>query len=72
MIKPEIKLIKKVEWKHANWLMEQINEYKLCDVDIVPMVEILDPATKKTIRSSSNVYDLYEEFNDLWKIKLKY
>lgn len=49
MIKPEIKLIKKVEWKHANWLMEQINEYKLCDVDIVPMVEVLDPATKKQL-----------------------
>lgn len=49
MIKPEIKLLKKVEWKHANWLMDQINEYKLCDETIVPMVEILDPVTKKQL-----------------------
>lgn len=49
MIKPEIKLIKQVEWKHANWLMEQIDEYKICDKNIVPMVEVLDPETKKQL-----------------------
>lgn len=49
MIKPEIKLIKQVEWKHSNWLMEQRNEYKLCDANIVPMVEVLDPAIKKQL-----------------------
>ena len=49
MIKPEIKLIKMVEWKHANWLMAQIDQYKLCDKDTVPMVEVLDPETKKQL-----------------------
>lgn len=49
MVKPEIRLIKQVEWKHANWLMKQIDEYKLCDNDIATIVEILDPVTKKQL-----------------------
>lgn len=49
MIKPELRLIKTVEWKHANWLMEQVKEYKLCDTDVVAMVEVLDPKTKKQL-----------------------
>jgi hypothetical protein len=49
MIKPEIKLIKQVEWKHTNWLMKQIDEYQLCDNDIVTIIEVLDPVTKKQL-----------------------
>lgn len=49
MIKPGTKLIKKVNWKHANWLMSQINEYKLCDKTEVAMVEVLDPENKKQL-----------------------
>lgn len=49
MIKPEIKLINMIEWKHANWLMSQINEYRICDKDIVALVEVLDPETKKQL-----------------------
>ena len=49
MIKPEIKLIRMIEWKHANWLMKQINEYKICDKDTVAMVEVLNPETKQQL-----------------------
>ena len=49
MIKPEIKLIKMVKWKHANALMDMIDQYKLCDKEEAALVEILDPSTKKQL-----------------------
>ncbi len=49
MIKPEINLIRMVEWKHANWLMSQIDEYKICDKAEVALVEVRDPKTKKQL-----------------------
>ena len=49
MIKPEIRLIKIVHWKHANELMGIIDQYKLCDKEEVALVEILDPSTKKQL-----------------------
>ena len=49
MIKPEIRLIKTVHWKHANELMGMIDQYKLCDKEEVALVEILDPSTKKQL-----------------------
>ena len=49
MIKPEIRLIKTMPWKHANALMGMIDEYKLCNNEEVALVEILDPSTKKQI-----------------------
>ena len=49
MIKPEVKFIKMVEWKHSDWLMAQIDRYKICDKDVAIMAEILDPETKKQL-----------------------
>ena len=49
MIKPEIRLIKTVPWKHANELMGMIDQYKLCDNEEVALVEVLDPSTKKQL-----------------------
>ena len=49
MIKPELRLIRKIKWKHANELMGMIDQYKLCDNEEVALVEILDPSTKQQL-----------------------
>ena len=50
MIKPEeLKLIRKIKWKHANELMGMIDQYKLCDNEEVALVETLDTSTKKQL-----------------------
>ena len=49
MIKPEMKLISLLEWKHGNWLM--LPEYKLCNNTQVAYVKYINPETKEIIKT---------------------
>lgn len=49
MIKPEMKLVKILKWKHINELMQNINQPTMCQQEDVALVEIKDPQTKKII-----------------------
>ena len=49
MIKPEMKVIKWIKWKHINELMESIDQPIACQKEEVAMVFIIDPETNNTL-----------------------
>lgn len=50
MIQPEIKVIKEVNWEHKSLLKPEFFPNGICPNDESPLVQFIDPQTKKIIQ----------------------